>query len=247
MWEGEMTYSLFDSSQRKAAKVFGLVYLPSFLLLAAINFGVLQPTITGPDSAQIARHILDRETLYRAGLVGFMFYCVAVLMISTSLYVILKSVDRNLALFATFSRLVFGFIWLLVVLNLFTALRLLSQPEYMGFPPDQLPVLARLFLSGFDQYYLGLLFWSLASGVGAYLWYRSRYINRALAAFGILASVWCAGCTIALFIVPGFSKTVNLWWFDTPMVLFEIVLSFQLVFLGLRSQDLEPAPSDKHA
>jgi len=236
-----MTPSFFDSSQRKAAKVFGLAYLPSFLLLAAINFGILQPMFSGSNSAEIARNILTHETLFRAGLVGIMLYSVAVLMLSTSLYVILKSADRNLALFATFSRLAYGFIWLLVVLNLFTALRLLSHPEYAGLPPDQLPVLARLYLSGFDQYYVGLLFWSLASGVGAYLWLKSRYIHRALAAFGILASAWCAGCTIVLFIFPDFSKTVNLWWFDTPMVLFEIVLSFLLLFRGLRTRDRGPA------
>ncbi len=242
-----MTSSFFDSSQRKAAKVFGFAYLPSFLLLAAINFGILRPMVSGPDPAQIARSILMHETLFRVGLVGIILYSVAVLVLSTSLYVVLKSVDRNLALFATFSRLALGYIWLLVVLNLFAALRLLSHPEYAGLPSDQLPILAHLYLSGFDQYYVGLLLWSLASGVGAYLWLKSRYIHRALAAFGILASAWCAGCTIILFINPGFSKTVNLWWFDTPMVLFEIVLSFQLLFFGLRSRDLELEHNETYA
>ena len=242
-----MTSSSFDSSQRNAAKVFGLSYLPSFLLLAAVNFGILQPLLSEPDPAQIARNILTHETLFRAGLVGIMLYSVGVLVQSTSLYVILKSVDRNLALFATFSRLAQGYIWLLVVLNLFTALRLLSHPEYAALPSDQLPALARLYLSGFDQYYVGLLFWSLASGVGAYLWLKSHYIHSAVAAFGVLASAWCVGCTIALFIFPDFSKTVNLWWFDMPMVLFEIVLSFLLLFRGLRTRDRESIPCEKHA
>ena len=242
-----MTSRSFDSSQSNAAKVLGLSYLPSFLLLAAVNFGILQPLLSGPDPAQIARNILTHETLFRAGLVGIMLYSVGVLVQSTSLYVILKSVDRNLALFATFSRLAQGYIWLLVVLNLFTALRLLSHPEYAALPSDQLPALARLYLSGFDQYYVGLLFWSLASGVGAYLWLKSHYIHSALAAFGVLASAWCVGCTIALFIFPDFSKTVNLWWFDMPMVLFEIVLSFLLLFRGLRTRDRESIPCEKHA
>ena len=242
-----MTSGLIDNSQRRAAKVFGLVYLPSFLLLAAINFGILQPMFSGPDPAQMALNVLARETVLRVGLVGIMLYSVAVLVLTTSLYVVLKSVDRTLALFATFSRLVHGFMWLLVVLNLFTALRLLSHPEYTGLPPDQLPVLARLYLSGFDQYYVGLLFWSLASGVGACLWLKSRYIHRALSAFGILASAWCASCTILLFIFPDFSKAVNLWWFDSPMVLFEIVLSLSLLFRGLRTRDRGPALCETHA
>lgn len=242
-----MPSSLFDKSQRNAAKVFGLTYLPSFLLLAAVNFGILQPLLSGPGPAQVAQDILAHETLFRAGLVGFMFYSVGVLVLSTSLYVILKPTGRNLALFATFSRIAYGYIWLLVVLNLFSALRLLSQPEYAGLPSDQLPVIARLYLSGFDQYYVGLLFWSVASGVGAYLWLKSRLIHRAFAAFGMLASAWCGGCTLILFIFPGFSKTVNLWWFDTPMVLFEIVLSTLLLFRGLRPWDRKPVSREAHA
>lgn len=70
--------------------------------------------------------------------------------------------------------------------------------------------------------------------MGAYLWLKSRYVPRSLAAFGLLASAWCTACTFALFLFPEFSKAVNLWWFDTPMVLFEIALSFLLLFRGLR-------------
>jgi hypothetical protein len=121
---------------------------------------------------------------------------------------------------AAFGRLVQGVTWLLVTVNLFTALRLLSRPEYVrAFPPNQLPVLARLYLSGFDQYYVGLLFWSLAATAGAYLWLKSAYVPRALAACGALASAWCAACTFVLFLFPDFPKLVNLWWFDMPMVL----------------------------
>ncbi len=97
-----------------------------------------------------------------------------------------------------------------------------------------MPVQARLYLSGFDQYYVGLLFWSLGATVGAYLWLKARYVPSALAALGILASAWCAVCTSALLISPGFSKVVNLWAFDMPMVLFEIALSLLLLFRGLR-------------
>lgn len=232
-----MTFSSFDSSQRHAAKVFGLSYLPFFVLLAAVNFGILETLSSGPDPTQIARNILTHETLFRVGLVGVMIYSIGVIVLSISLYVILKPISQSLALFATFSRFAHGLVWLLVVLNLFSALRLLSHPEYAELPADQLPVFARLYLSGSDQYYVGLLLWSLASGVGAYLWLKSRYIHSALAAFGILASTWCAACTLIFFVFPDFSKLVNLWWFDTPMVLFEIALSFLLLFRGLRSQD----------
>jgi hypothetical protein len=101
-----------------------------------------------------------------------------------------------------------------------------------------LPVLARLYLSGFDQYYVGLLFWSLGAAVGAYLWLKSNYLPRRLAIFGVLASAWYAGCTLVLFVFPEFPKVVNLWWFDSPMALFEIGLSLLLLFRGLRPSGL---------
>ena len=229
-----MTTRSVANPQRIAARIFGLAYLPAFVVVVAVNFGILQPLIANVDPAQAAKNILAHETLFRVGIAGFVLYCVAVLVVSAALYVILKPVGENLALLAAFGRLVHGFTWLLVALNNLTALRLLSRPEYAGFPSDQLPVLARLYLSGFDQYYVGLLFWSLGATVGAYLWFKAGYVPRALSAFGILASAWCAVCTSALLISPGFSKVVNLWAFDMPMVLFEIALSLLLLFRGLR-------------
>jgi len=73
----------------------------------------------------------------------------------------------------------------------------------------------------------------LASTACGYLWFKSRYIPRGLAAWGVIASAWCALCTFVFIISPSFSKVVNLWWFDTPMGIFEIVTSFWLLFKGL--------------
>jgi hypothetical protein len=34
---------------------------------------------------------------------------------------------------------------------------------------------------------------------------------------------------------PDFPKVVNLWWFDTPIGIFEIALSCWLLFKGIRT------------
>lgn len=233
--ERPMRIHAIDTSQRVAAKVFGFTYLPFFVLVAAVNFGILQPMVGGMDPARAAQSILAHTTLFRVGALGFLLYSVGVLTFSAVLYIVLRPVDKNLALLATFARLVYGFTWILVAMNSLTALRLLSQPEYAELPPNELPVLARLFLSGFDQYYIGLLFWSLGAAIGAYLFFKSSYVPRALAVFGIVASAWCAGCTLILLVFPDFQKVVNLWLFDSGMVLFEIGLSLLLLFRGLRA------------
>lgn len=225
----------FDDRQRQAARVFGLFYLPSFVLVVAANFGVLQPLLGGVGPAQVARNIVAHETLFRVGIAGFVLYGVGVLVVSAAGYVLLRPMGQTLALLATFGRMVHGLTWLLVAINMLTALRLLTRPEYAGLPSDQAPILARLYVSGFDQYYVGLLFWALGATVGAYLWLRSGVIPKILCAFGVLASAWCAGCTVTLLIFPGFSEIVNLWWFDVPMVLFEMTLSVLLLLRGLRT------------
>jgi len=232
-----MTHSV-DDSQRIAAKIFGLAYLPFFVLVVAVNFGILQPLVGGVEPGQAAQNILAHVTLFRVGALGFLLYGVGVLVLSASMYVVLRPVNPTLSLLAALGRLVHGVTWLLVALNLLTALRLLTRPEFAGLPPDQLPILARLYVTGFDQYYAGLLFWSLGVTVGAYLWLKSGYVPRLLAIFGIVASTWCVACTLALLVDPGFSKVVDLSLFDIPMVLFEIVLSLLLLFRGLRATGL---------
>jgi hypothetical protein len=121
-----VTSSSIDDSQRKAAKIAGLAYLLSFATVVSVNFGIFARLIVSADPAQTAGNILAHETLFRVGLAGDVLSSTAVLVVSAALYVVLKPVDETLALVAAFGRLVHGFTWILVAVNLFTALRLLS-------------------------------------------------------------------------------------------------------------------------
>ena len=224
-----------DDSQRKAARVAGLAYLFTFAIVVYVNFAI-HDRLIADNAAETARNILAHERLFRIGIVGDLIYCAGVVVLLTVLYVILGSVNRGLALLAAFWRLVWVLMWLFMTLNLFDALRLLRAPDYLrALETERLQALARLYLgTRFDYYYVGLLFGSLASAVCAYLWFKSRYIPRALAVFGVIASAFCVVCTLVLYIFPNFDKIVNLWWFDTPMGIFDISLSFWLLFKGLR-------------
>jgi hypothetical protein len=87
-----MTISAIDDPQRQAARIAGLAYLLSFVTVVSVNFSIFARLIVGADSAQIARNILAHETLFRVGLAGNVLYCIAVLCVSASLYVVLKPV-----------------------------------------------------------------------------------------------------------------------------------------------------------
>jgi len=235
------TYTV-DDSQRTAARVAGFAYLITFATVVYVNFGIHDRLIV-ENNAETARNILAHEQLFRIGIVGDLIYCAGVVVLLTALYVILKPVSRGLALLAAFWRLVWVLTWLAMTLHLFDALRLLSGADYsLALGAERLQALATLYLSTrFDYYYVGLLFGALASTICGYLWFKSRYIPRALAAVGAISSAFCVACTLVFYIFPNFDKIVNLWWFDTPMGLFDIALSFWLLFKGLRQSGVAGA------
>ena len=235
-----MTISTIDESQRKAARIAGLAYLITFAIVVYVNFGIVDPLTVENNATETARNILANEQLFRIGITGNLIYGAGLVVLFTALYVVLKPVNWGLALLGTFWRLVWLFMWLLMTLNLFDALRLLSGSDYLGaFETEQLQALSRFHLAtGFDYYYVGLLFSALASTVYSYLWYKSGYIPRTLAVFGIISSAFCVGCTFVFYVFPNFDKKVNLWWFDTPMAIFDITLSFWLLFKGLKLPEM---------
>ena len=231
-----MTVDTGYGTQQKAAKVAGFAYLLSLPFVIFTHFGINARLIVAGNAAATARNIIAHERLFRVGIVSYLLYSAGVVVLLAALYVVLKRVDENLSLIAACGRLVYAVIWVVMTLNLFTVLRLLKGPDYVqALGAERLPVFARLFLSGFDAYYVALLFYGLGATVSSYLWFKSHYIPRALAAFGVISCLFCAACTLVFLIVPDFAKVVNLWWFDSPMAVFEIATSFWLLFKGLRA------------
>lgn len=226
-----------DESQRTAAKVAGFTGLFTTAVVVFANFGIHARLIVAGNAAETARNILAHERLFRIGIACDLIYSAGLAVLLTALYVVLKPVNRGLALLAAFWRLAYALMWVLTTLNLFDALRLLRGADYLRvFEADRLQALARLYIgAGFDQYYVGLLFYALASTACSYLWFKSHYIPRALAAWGVISSVFCTACTFVFIIFPDFSKVVNLWWFDSPMATFEMATSVWLLVKGLRT------------
>src|SRR6266446_6204862 len=238
-----MTISTVDESQRTAAKVAGFSCLFSMAIVVFANYALYNPLIVPGDAAETARNIVAHETQLRITATCFLTYSASVVVLLTALYVILKPVNRGLALVGALLRLVFALLWLLTTLNLLSALRLLGSASYLQvFEADRLQTLARLYVAAnFDDYYVGLPFFGLAATVCAYLWLKSKYIPKGLAVFGLISSAWCVICAFVFLIFPSFAKPVNAYWFDSPMAIFEMVLSFWLLFKGLKPIELNQA------
>ena len=243
-----------DNSQRTAAKIAGVTGLLAVAIVVFGNYVLLSPLIVAGNAVETTRNIVAHQTQVRVALTCFLMYSATVVVLLAALYVILKPVDRILALIGALFRLVFALLWLLSTLNLLSALRLLGSANYLQvFEADRLQALARLQIgANFDDYYVGLPFFALAATVCSYLWLKSGYIPKALAAFGVISSVWCVLCAFVFLVFPHFNKIVNDYWFDSPMALFEMILSLWLLFKGIRTPnpgeaDHISAPSTKSA
>jgi hypothetical protein len=231
-----MTISTIDESQRKAAKVAGFSGLFAVATVVFANYALLNPLIVPGNAAETARNLVAHETQVRVVATCFLTYSASVIVLLAALYVILRPVNRTLALVGALFRLVFAMLWLLATLNLLGALRLLGSAPYLQvFEADRLQALARLSVAAnFDDYYAGLPFFGLAATACAYLWFKSNYIPKGLAVFGVISSAWCVICAFVFLIFPHFNRIVNDYWFDSPMAIFELVLSCWLLFKGLR-------------
>jgi uncharacterized protein DUF4386 len=235
-----------ENSQRTAAKIAGVTGLLAVLIVVFGNYVLLSPLIVPRDAAETARNVMAHQTQVRAALICFLLYSANVVVLLAALYVILRPVDRILALIGALFRLAFALLWLLATLSLLGSLRLLGTVPYLEvFQPEQLQALARLQIAAnFDDYYIGLPFFGLAATICAYLWYRSGYIPKALAVFGVISSAWCVICAFVFLVFPNFNKVVNDYIFDTPMAIFELVVSLWLLFKGLQPART-PTESDR--
>src|SRR5437867_9031915 len=227
---------MIDNSQRTAAKVAGWSGLLTFAIVVFGNYVLLEPLVVPRNAVDTARNILAHETQFRAALICFITYGIGAVGLSAALYIIFAPVNRGFALAGAFFRLVFAILWLIAPLNSLAALRLLGDAPYLKiFEPERLQALARVQIAGsFDDYYVGLPFFGLAATVCAWLWLKSNYIPKGLAVFGVIASAWCVLCAFVYLIFPTFDKIVNGYVFDSPMAIFELILSLWLLVKGLQ-------------
>src|SRR5947199_3371648 len=230
-----MTIGTIDESQRKAAKVVGFSYL--FALPPAIfaEFYVLGRLLVYNNAADTARNIMAHERLFRLGTASNLTAFAIDIILITALYVVLKPINRNLALLAAFWGLIETAIFVVTLLNDLEVLRLLSGADYLRvFESDRLQALARASMSARgDGYGVGFVFAGLRSTLFCYLWFKSSYIPKILAAWGVFASFLMGACAFSFIIFPELAKIVGVGIYGAPIFFFELTMGFWLLLKGL--------------
>jgi hypothetical protein len=233
-----MPQNAIEPDQRTAARVAGFLYLAQ---MATAVFGesfVRGRLLVAGDATQTASNIVQAERLFRLSIAGDLVTYAAVIVLTWALYVVVRPVNRNLALLAVLFRIAEVAILCVATVNSLVALRLLSGAEYLKtFEAGQLHSLARLVLSAQGiAMNIGFIPLGLGSAVFAYLLLKSRYVPRALAGWGIFASLVLAIVTWAIIVFPGIGEVMGLAYM-APMGIYEVGLGLWLLVRGIR----EPA------
>ncbi len=239
-----MTFGTIDESRRKAARVVGFAYL--FALPPAIfaEFYVRTQLVAFDNAAQTARNIMAHERLFRLGIASNLTVFALDVVLIVSLFVVLMPVNRSLALLATGWGLIETAILVAVTLSDFDVLRILGGADYLqAFEVNQLQALARLSVRAHgDVYNVGLVLAGLRSTAFCYLWFKSRFIPRALAAWGMGASFLMGACAFLFIIFPELAKVIPVEIYGAPIFLFELAMGFWLLVKGLAPSG--PGPNE---
>jgi hypothetical protein len=158
---------------------FSILYLPSTLIVPG-------------DAAATASNILASDGLFRLGIVVDSGVVLLEIVVIAILYVLLRPVNRTLALAAAFARLAMTIVMAVNVFNSLGVLLLLSDAEYLTvFEPDQLHALVLLVLNLHEGgVYVWQVFFGLHWVAVGYLVFKSGYFPRIL---GIMLMVTCLG------------------------------------------------------
>lgn len=239
---------MIDRSQRVAARVFAIT---SLLTLAILMFAFpryLAPYLVWNNGEATARNLILHQADFRIFLTAAFLNGVGVLVMLVAQYMILRPINRGMALFAALANLMYAGTWYAEILLQLLALRTMGGGSHlMAHDPASAQALAGLFLdSGWDAYYIGLPFLALGSALFAWLFFRSRYVPRALALWGVLASAFEGVCGFLYLLFPGFGTVVSVNYYELPVLTFGLAISVWLLAKGLSPREQKTAESLKH-
>jgi hypothetical protein len=179
------------NTNKKIARIAGILYL---IYIVATMFADVSRTklIVFEDAIATANNILASEWLFRIGFISDVLAGVLFLLAAWALYVLLKPVNKNIALLFLLLNLGGVTVQCINMLNLFSATLLLSGADYLKiFQIDQLQTIAMFFLylykNGFMIAQFFFAAWLFPLG---YLVFKSGYLPKVL---GIILMIECFG------------------------------------------------------
>ncbi len=223
------------NNYKKYARIAGIFYLIIILGALFTQVFVRSGIIVPGNSTATANNILSSEFLFRVGFAIDLVVFLSDIAVAVIFYILLKSVNKTLAMIAASARLIMAAISGINLLNYFAPIILLSGADYLNvFETDQLNALATMFLKMHSYgYHIALIFFGIHCLVLGYLLFKSENFPKTLGILMVIASIGYLVNSFSAVLFPGFA--VHLFpYILLPAFIAELSLCFWLLIVGQR-------------
>ena len=229
------------NTNNKTARIAGFLYLMYIVTSIIANLFGRFVFVEAPETVN---NMMVHESQFRIGFVISLFSAVFFLMAAWFLYLLLKPVNKNIALLFLLLNLGGFAIWTISMFNLYTGLLLLTGDYLKVFQPDQLRALAMLFIdlrkSAVIVAQIPYGLWLFPLG---YLVYKSGFLPKILGILLIADGVGLMITVCQFFLLPGFKAIA------VPLMalgfIAEFSLTLWLLIVGVKEQKPALVDSEK--
>ena len=204
---------------------FGEMHVPSLMLAG--------------DAQTTAAQLRQNDGLFRLGFAAYLVEAYSDIVIAWLFYLLLKPVDRGLALLSAFFGLVSMVLFAVTKMFYLSAPLLVGGSPYLAaIPAEQRDALASLFILLYARLSgITFLFYGTGWMIRGYLTWRSTYLPRALGGLMIVAGLGFAAKTVTQVLAPASSSDLLL----APMFLNLVALAGWLLAKGVDPERWERA------
>jgi hypothetical protein len=226
------------NSINKTARIAGFMYLGN--IITGIFAQVVRSTlIVSGDAAVTAKNIMASEWLFRIGFVSDLIMVTFYLLMGLVFYVLLKPVNKNIALLMLLMNLAGVPMLGINILPQFAMLLLISGAGYLTvFSPAQLHALGMLFFNLHEYgYSIAVISWGFYLLPLGYLVFKSGYFPKIL---GVLLMLACFGDLIQFFQIFLFPAYEVITYPGLAVAMIgEFSFAFWLLIKGANAQSME--------
>lgn len=231
----EIVNAAGDKTQRTYARLAGFLFLGVITLV--LSGGFILSNVAGSGSfAETAKRIAESERLYRVGLSTIVIATLSSVLLAFALYATLKPVNSLLAQLAMILNVGDSFLGLVVRMCGFVRMNLYISAQTGGTETRTAQSLADLMrsIAGAMENLGGIAF-GMGSFLFFYLFFKSRYIPRALPALGLSASVIWTGLYLANLVFPEHQALFRYICFP-PMALADVITGLYLMLFAVKTE-----------
>ncbi len=216
------------------ARIGGILYLLIIIAGMFAEVFVRNKLFVSGDATATANNIINSPFLWRIGISADLIMQICDLPVMLILYLLLKPVNKNIALLNLLFNMIQTAVLVANKLNLLNALFLLGDAEYLKtLDPNQLHTLSYLSIKlhefGFG---IGLIFFGIVCLLEGYLIFKSGYFPKTIGFLMQIAGVCYLTNSFALILFP---KLANIMFpiILMPPLIAELSLSLWLIFKGV--------------